>query len=58
MQYGETCLMLASKAGHLEVVKYLYGLGGKELLMMRGKVSVWMHVWTCVVVDMHGRRVA
>ena len=48
--------MRASYGGHMEVVKYLYDLGGKELLMMTRKVSVWMHVWTCVVVDVHGRR--
>ena len=29
----------------MEVVKYLYDLGGKELLMMTSKVSVQMHVW-------------
>ncbi len=47
LQIGWTCLMSASEGGHLEVVKYLYDLGGKELLMMRSDVSMWMHVWTC-----------
>ena len=37
--------MMASAGGHMEVVKYLYDLGGKELLMMTDEVSVWMHVW-------------
>ena len=44
--------MRASEGGHMEVVKYLYDLGGKELLMMTSEVSVQMHVWrrghTCV----------
>ncbi len=48
--------MLASEGGYMEVVKYLYEAGGKDLLMMTSGVSVWMHVWTCVVVDVHGRR--
>ena len=29
----------------MEVVKYLFDLGGKELLMMTGDVSAWMDVW-------------
>jgi hypothetical protein len=54
MQSGGSCLIRASEGGHVEVVKYLYDLGGKELLMMTDYVSVWMHVWMCVVVDVHG----
>jgi hypothetical protein len=44
MQYFGTCLMRASRGGHMEVVKYLYDLGGKELLMMRNNVSACVHV--------------
>ena len=40
--------MYASNGGHLEVVKYLYDLGGEELLMMESNVRVWTrHEWMC-----------
>jgi hypothetical protein len=45
--------MKASNGGHVEVVKYLYDLGGKELLIMTSEVSVWMYVWIGVLADMH-----
>ena len=46
MQSGKTCLMAASLGGHMEVVRYLYDLGGKELLMVTDRVSVRMqHEW-------------
>ncbi len=57
LQYGETCLMLASKGGHMEIVRYLYDVGGKELLMMTDEVSVNMYV--CYrLVDMVACRLA
>ncbi len=34
-----SCLWIASEHGHLEVVKYLQKVGGKELLMMTNNVS-------------------
>ncbi len=39
MQDGQSCLIWASKGGHLDVVKYLYERGRKELLMKMDKVS-------------------
>jgi hypothetical protein len=39
MQDGRTSLMDACREGTLEVVKYLYEVGGKELLMAESKVS-------------------
>ncbi len=48
---------MASEEGHLEVVKYLYEAGGKELLMLEHNVSasvvcatVCMCVCVCVCV--------
>jgi hypothetical protein len=43
-QDGESCLYKACRQGHLEVVKYLYEQGGKELLMLRRNVS---RLWAC-----------
>jgi hypothetical protein len=37
-QRGWSCLMSAADNGHLEVVKYLVEVGGKELLMLVDKV--------------------
>jgi hypothetical protein len=45
LQRGGTCLMYASSQGHMEVVKYLCEVGGKELLMTMENVSVRMHLW-------------
>ena len=38
-QYCGTCLMAACSGGHLDVVKYLREVGGKELLMLTEHVS-------------------
>jgi hypothetical protein len=43
LQDGLSCLFAASSAGHLEVVKYLSELGGEELMMLRTKVSDYIH---------------
>ena len=51
MQGGQTCLMWASGSGHLEVVKYLCEVGGKELVMMTCNVSTlyaYIHVVTSI----------
>jgi hypothetical protein len=37
-QRGWSCLMGAADDGHLEVVKYLVEVGGKELLMLVDQV--------------------
>ena len=39
VQNGASCLYMASQYGHLEVVKYLHEVGGKELLMLTKDVS-------------------
>jgi hypothetical protein len=44
VQHEGTCLMSASRGGHMEIVKYLCQLGGKELLVRADKVSGRMHV--------------
>ena len=41
VQDGYSCLGVACKKGHIEVVKYLVKAGGKELLMSRDSVSAW-----------------
>jgi hypothetical protein len=54
LQRGETCLISASKGGHIEVVKYLCEVGGKELVMMTDMVSaecLFAHVCTNVDVQ-------
>jgi hypothetical protein len=38
VQDGQSCLMNTVQKGHLEVVKYLVKVGGKELLMLVDKV--------------------
>ena len=47
-QKGRTCLHATSEGGHLEVVRYLYDVGGKALLMSTDKVSVTACVCVCV----------
>ncbi len=39
LQDGLTCLMKACEGGHLDVVKYVCEIGGKELVMAKRKVS-------------------
>ena len=39
MQGGRTCLMSACEGGHLDVVKYVCEIGGKELVMATDEVS-------------------
>ena len=42
VQYGGSCLDIACGGGHIEVVKYLVDVGGKELVMFqRYLVSAW-----------------
>ncbi len=46
VQRGMSCLYAASFNGHLEVVKYLYEVGGKELLKLNDNVSACgVRVW-------------
>ena len=48
-QVGHTCLMSACKGGHLDVVKYVCEIGGKELVMPMDIVSSWDQVlWLCM----------
>jgi hypothetical protein len=55
LQDGETCLAVACRAEQLDVVKYLIEVGGTELLMLLGRVSLSSiednisHKW----IDMH-----
>ncbi len=39
LQRGSTCLMSACEGGHLDVVKYVCEVGGKELVMAKRRVS-------------------
>ena len=40
--------MSACKGGHLDVVKYVCEIGGKELIMATDMVRVWMEYCGCV----------
>jgi len=44
VQDGTSCLHFACSGGSLEIVKYMYELGGEKLLMLQSKVRV------CVIV--------
>ncbi len=44
VQDGSSCLHFACSGGSLEIVKYMYELGGEKLLMLQSKVRV------CVIV--------
>ncbi len=56
VQGGMPCFHSAVQWGHLELAKFLYGLGGKKLLMLNSKVRVcvivggdtFMYVSTCI----------
>jgi hypothetical protein len=64
VQNGASCLFLACQEGHLEVVKYLYEQGGKELLMLTINVSTFklvdvegfarMCIQMCIETGVHG----
>jgi hypothetical protein len=52
-QRGWSCLMVAAHSGHLEVVKYLVEVGGKELLMLVDKVYSDQPFFSCCFIYLH-----
>jgi hypothetical protein len=47
-QDGRSCLLEASRKGHIEVVKYLCELGGEKLLMLTNEVIMaLLHLHIC-----------
>ncbi len=42
LQDGESCLSLALRKGKLEVAKHLCGAGGKDLVLMKNEVFIFI----------------